>query len=223
MASNATLHASRSAERTLDLLEALADAGPAGLTKLARATDIPTSTTLRHLRVLTERRWVERREDDTYVLGPRALRLAIHTETAATWSRLRAQSQHHLQHLAEETGESAYLAVRSGDEALYLATAEGTKTIRHVGWVGRAVPLEGTAVGEALLENEPAGPPHRNLGAVEIDVGAISAAIWLGDRVVAAVSLLGPASRFEPADTHDSEGAVLDTARSIELSLRDSS
>ena len=61
-----------------------------------------------------------------------------------------ATAQPHLDRLAERTGESTYLAVSDGRTATYVATAESSRAIRHVGWVGQNVDLSGTALGAAL-------------------------------------------------------------------------
>ncbi len=219
MPSDSTLHASRSAERVLDLLQHVGERAPTALTEAAEATGIPVSTALRHLRVLADRGWVERRTDGSYQLGPTATRLAPADTGGATRDRLVAVAEPHLRGLAMDTGESCYLAVRSGDEALYLSTAEGTRTIRHVGWVGRSVPIAGTAVGEALTANDREADPFSNVGAAESDVGAVTAPIWFGDHVVAAISILGPASRFDRDSIRVLSPLAHRTASTIESAL----
>ncbi len=73
--------------------------------------------------------------------------------------RLAATAQPHLDRLAERTGESAYLAVSDGRTGTYVATAESSRAIRHVGWVGQNVELTGTALGAALAEPGASSPP----------------------------------------------------------------
>ena len=76
--------------------------------------------------------------------------------------RLVAVAQPHLDALAATTGESTYLAVSDGRIATYVATAESARAIRHVGWVGQNVDLDGTALGEALAAPGTTRHPDRS-------------------------------------------------------------
>ena len=215
------LHVSRSAERSLRLLELVATEGSLPLTEAARATDIPVSTTLRHLRALVDSGWLQRDQAGDYSAGPNLLRIAVQVFRFGPYSRLIALAQPHLDSLAEEIGESVYLAVRDGDVAVYLAMTESTKAIRHVGWVGKRVPLKGTAVGEALrstpnMELDPL-PVFTASGTIEPDVAAVATPIVersTGD-VVGAFSALGPASRLS-----EQAQAAAQALRKASMSLR---
>ena len=159
------LHRSRSAERVLALLDAVVTGGELSLTAAAARTDMPASTALRHLRVLTDRGYLVKGSSGSYSVGPAFVRTALASLQSGPYARLRAAAQPELERLVETTEESAYLAVRDGDAAVYIATVEGRRAIRHVGWVGRSVPIDGTAVGEALLAAPPVAwfAPHADL------------------------------------------------------------
>ena len=171
------LHKSRSAERVLALLDAVVIEGTLSLTAAAARTGMPASTALRHLRVLTDRGYLVKNDMGTYSVGTSFLRAALASLQSGPYARLIAAAQPQLENLVEVTEESAYLAVRDGDEAVYIATVEGRRAIRHVGWVGRSVPIDGTAVGEALLSEPPARGARPaalfNTGAIEPDVTAV--------------------------------------------------
>ena len=107
--------------------------------------------------------------------------------------RLAATAQPHLDRLAEQTGESTYLAVSDGRTGTYVATAESSRAIRHVGWVGQNVELTGTALGAALKEP---GVIATRTGAVEADVTAISLALRSIGKLGVAISIVGPSHRF---------------------------
>lgn len=205
------MHVSRSAERALQLLEAVISRGNLSLGEAAAIVDIPVSTALRHLRGLELQGFLERDEHGQFSAGPRFLRLAVKALGEGWAGRLTTLARPHLEALVEATGETAYLAVRDGDEATYLTSVESTRAIRHVGWAGRSVPLDGTAVGAALTESgatTPSAtvPTHVNTGAAEPDVTAVTAPVFGRDgAVVAALSVIGPAHRLE--------GALLDAAR----------
>jgi urocanate hydratase len=218
-----TLHVSRSAERAMHLLDAVVSHGRLPLAEAARLLDLPASTALRHLRALEQNGFVTRDGDNLYSAGPTFVRLALVALAEGPTARLIAVARTHLDKLADQTGESAYLAVRDGSEVLYVATAEGTHAIRHVGWVGRSVPLAGTAVGSALLTPpDPTRPtvPHVNTGAAEPDITAVAAGVTgvAGTRV-AALSVLGPSHRLEGSDRAAVETAVVAAADALSIDL----
>lgn len=221
--SGSTLHASRSAGRVLNLLDAVVTGGSVALTDAASETGIPISTTLRHLRVLTGHGYLVRDELGRYSVGPSFVRLALAAFQSGPYARLTAAAQPALQHLAEVTEESAYLAVRDGTEAVYIATVESRRAIRHVGWVGKSVPIEGTAVGEALTSEgvlfgrRPV--PFFNTGAIEPDVTAVVAPIQGSMGIVGAFSVLGPAERMVGDRLDLTAEAVVDAAAETSLAL----
>ena len=221
--SGSTLHASRSAERVLSLLDAVVTGGAVGLTEAAGATGIPISTALRHLRVLTGRGYLVRDDLGRYSVGPSFVRIALAAFQTGPYARLTAAAQPALQRLAEETEESAYLAVRDGSEAVYIATVESHRAIRHVGWVGKSVPVEGTAVGEALageVTNPGQRPvPYFNTGAIEPDVTAVVAPIHGSVGIAGALSVLGPAERLVGRRLDLTAEAVVDAAQKTSLAL----
>lgn len=221
--SGSTLHASRSAERVLSLLDTVVTGGATGLTEAAGATGIPVSTALRHLRVLTARGYLVRDDLGRYSVGPSFVRIALAAFQSGPYARLTAAAQPALQRLARATEESAYLAVRDGSEAVYIATVESHRAIRHVGWVGKSVPVEGTAVGKALtsevtnLGQRPV--PFFNKGAIEPDVTAVVAPIHGSPGIVGALSVLGPAERLVGERLDLTAEAVVDAAQKTSLAL----
>jgi IclR family transcriptional regulator, acetate operon repressor len=183
----------RSIARVLDLLEAVVDAGDATLTAASQAVGLAPSTALRHLRALEARRYLSRDGNGVFSAGPALLRLAASTLDHGPNARLIAAAGPHLAALSAATGESAYLAVRVRDDATYVATSEGRHAIRHVGWVGKSVPLAGTAIGEALAGAD--GAIVRS-GTVEPDVTAVAQAVRVRGEVVGAISVIGPTHRM---------------------------
>ena len=218
-----SLHKSRSAERVLALLDAVVTEGALSLTEAATRTGMPASTALRHLRVLTGRGYLVKNEAGTYSVGTSFLRIALASLQSGPYARLIAVTQPELEHLVEVTEESAYLAVPDGDEAVYIATVEGRRAIRHVGWVGRSVPIDGTAVGEALRSGPPS-PGVRpaavfNTGAIEPDVTAVCAPICDASGPVAALSVLGPADRLAGRRLETAAAAAVEAALATSSAL----
>jgi len=210
------LHKSRSAERVLALLDAVVSVGTLSLTAAAARTGMPTSTALRHLRVLTDRGYLLKNDAGTYSVGPSFVRTALASLQSGPYARLTAAARPELERLVEATEESAYLAVRDGDEAVYIDTVEGRRAIRHVGWVGRSVPIGGTAVGEALSAAvlvPPTRPaPIFNTGAIEPDVTAVCAPVHGPAGPIAALSVLGPADRLTGGRLQTAAAAVVEAA-----------
>ncbi len=186
----------RATDRGLRLVTAVAD-HPEGLAlaQLARLVDLSASTTLRQLRALQISGFAAHQPDGQWVPGAELLRIARSLSATATLPRL---AQATLDELSRLTGESAYLAeVADASTAVYVAASSGTHAIRHVSWLGQRVPRRGTAVGSALAgRTDPDGVAVRG-DAVEPDVTAASAPVrGPTDRVVAAVSVVGPTTRM---------------------------
>lgn len=192
----------RSIGRVLDVLEAVIESGPCTLTAVAQTTGLTPTTALRHLRALDHRGYVQRDDAGLFSPGATLRRVAGAVDDPRSPASLVDAARPFLHSLSAATGESAYLAIASGPNALYLATAESSRAIRHVGWAGRAVPLAGSAVGEALAGHE--GPRVRR-GAVEPDITAVACGVRVGGSVVAAISVVGPSHRMR--------GKMLTTAK----------
>ncbi|MDR1152465.1 MAG: IclR family transcriptional regulator [Bifidobacteriaceae bacterium] len=187
----------RAVERALALLTAACQAGPITLSDAARATDLAVSTAMRLLRTLEAAGFVARDEDGRYGPGALIVQLGAAAMSEQFLVRLCAPA---MEDLAAVTGESAYLSVRGhGPTAVYLAIIEGTHSVRHVSWVGRTVPLDGSAAGAVLREEVPARGYVAVARGVEDDVTAICAPIRLRQRTVAALSLLVPSYRVDAA------------------------
>ena len=126
-------------------------------------------------------------------------------------------TQPHLDRLAERTGESAYLAVSDGRTGTYVATAESSRAIRHVGWIGQHVPLDGSALGAAL---ERPGSVITRTGAVEPDITAMCRALITAGTLDVAVSIVGPEHRFTDDRRVRHERALDEAVDELERELR---
>ncbi len=206
----------RSIGRVLDVLEVVVRRGPINLAAVAAATDLTPTTALRHLRALVTRDYVGRDERGAFSPGPALRHLAGVVVGAGGPASLVDVCRPVLAELAEVTGESAYLAVSAGDEAVYVATAESKQPLRHAGWVGRTVPLDGTAVGAALR-----GSPGTTLrrGGVEPGVTAIAHAVRVGTEIVAALVVIGPSHRLRRAEVAVCRAAIGAAANRVGVRL----
>ncbi|MEU5549749.1 IclR family transcriptional regulator [Micromonospora sp. NPDC047793] len=144
----------KSAGRTLDLLELLADQPRSwALGDLARALGIPKSSLHGLLRTLTSRGWVQ--TDDTgtrFRLGLRALRVgAAYLDGDDRVGLLGSV----LDELSRRFGEAVHLGRLDGDQVVYLAKRESVHRLRLYSAIGRRLPAHATALGKALLAGHP--------------------------------------------------------------------
>ncbi|UWZ34148.1 IclR family transcriptional regulator [Dactylosporangium roseum] len=152
----------KSAGRTLDLLELLADQPhPWTLVDLARALEIPKSSLHGLLRTLTSRGWVRTDETGTrFRLGMRALRVgAAYLDGDDTVGLLSGV----LDELSRRFGETVHLGRLDGDQVVYLAKRESVHRLRLYSAVGRRLPAHATALGKALLAEHPDAAADRML------------------------------------------------------------
>ena len=97
------------------------------------------------------------------------------------------------------------------------ASAESPRAIRHVGWVGQDVDLDGTALGVALADP---GTTTSRTGPVEADITAMSRALPANGKLGIAVSIVGPAHRFTADENAQHEIALCDTVDALAHELR---
>jgi DNA-binding IclR family transcriptional regulator len=146
----------KSADRTLEVLEVLA-ATPRrrSLIELARELDIPKSSLHGILRTMVQRGWVE--TDGTglrFGLGVRALQVgAAYLDSDDSMGLLHGI----LDELSARFGETVHLGRLDGSNVVYLAKRESTHRLRLYSAIGRRLPAHATALGKALLAEQPDG------------------------------------------------------------------
>ena len=129
----------RAVDRALALLAIVADHAPISLTEAAREADLSVSTAMRLLRTLESWHFVSRNGDAHYEVGQRIVEIGAQ---AISQERLYQLSGPVLNDLTAETEETSYLGVPASDGmVIYLKQVESPRDIRHVGWVGKKVPV----------------------------------------------------------------------------------
>jgi len=140
-----------SIDRALNLLTALAEAGPAGssLTELASGTGVNKSTAYRALSTMRAHGFVNQSESNgDYHLGAAAMTLGERFRTPQSL----AQSLHPaLVTLSREADELVHLGVLIADQVLYIDKVEPDRAIRVWSEVGRRTSAATSAMGRALL------------------------------------------------------------------------
>jgi IclR family acetate operon transcriptional repressor len=141
-------------DRALGVLEVLAGEGqPMSLVKLSKRLGLPKSTTMRLLMVLEGHRFVEKSaESGLYRLGLKLFELG---SKAVAQFDLTERARPHLERLVSRTGETAYLSVLDGAEALVVERVESSRAVRVPASVGWRNPAHCTAVGKVLLAHTP--------------------------------------------------------------------
>lgn len=138
------------ASRILGVFEAFEAHGPSlSLSQIAEFTGLPVSTAHRIIGELQQWGALARDEQGRYQIGIRLWELGQNAGR-----RLRDTARPFLQDLFTLTGETVHLAVREGDEALYVDRIYGSKRVPRASRIGGRLPLHATAVGKVLLATE---------------------------------------------------------------------
>jgi DNA-binding IclR family transcriptional regulator len=186
-----------------------------GMTRdqIAGASGLSRAAVSRILPDLVESDLLRSDASGTYSLGLELVSLA----SRVGWvDRFRVVARPHLRRLRDATQETANLIVLDGDHALYVDQVESSHALRHSGWAGRRVPLEGTATGAAFADPS---RPHAVADAVETGVTAVACAIDAPGRT-AAVGITGPSWRIEEFGVESAQRIVHAAAREIAARLR---
>lgn len=140
----------RSVNRALDVLEAIRDASqPLTLSELAVATQMDKATTMRILRDLAERNYVELiAGTKQYTLGIAILDLAdrLWAKDSITQSTLR-----YLEDLRDKTLQTVALCTRSGDQYFITLELPSLEPIKYAEGVGTSKAVGAGAAGHVLI------------------------------------------------------------------------
>lgn len=143
----------QSVDRAVSVLEILARLGEAGVTEIAEELGVHKSTAFRILGVLERRGLVDQEKDrGKYYLGAGVLRLA---GAAVIRLDISQEGSSVCRALADDTGETANIAVLDGDAAVNIMQARGAAAVTAYNWLGRRTPLHATASGKVLLTHLP--------------------------------------------------------------------
>jgi len=137
----------QSVERALALMREIA-AKPRTSSELARRTNLPTSTAARLLGTLAGSGSVVRDRSGIYRIGPAVVALAASADPTHGLVEIATQT---LLELANDTGESASIAVPIGIEMQYAAQMDSAHHVQIRNWVGTRFPMHGGAPGLVVL------------------------------------------------------------------------
>ncbi|GAA5163052.1 IclR family transcriptional regulator [Pseudonocardia eucalypti] len=140
----------RSVKTAFQVLDAVADHQPVGLSELARRLEMPKATVQRSLAVLAEIGWIRADGQDItrWVLSERARILA---QRVGDYARLRNAALPSLARLHADTLETIHLAVPEDDEVVLIERLDSTHPVRAVRPIGSRLPLHASSNGKAIL------------------------------------------------------------------------
>ena len=149
----------QSLDRACDILQCLADQGPAlGVSEIAGTLGLSKSTVHRLLIALETQRLVRQvSAGRKYQLGIRLFELglkAVDEQGLVTSARPRLTS------LVTATGETAHLGVLREGEVVSVCAVESPRTLRTPSTVGRRTPAHSSSLGKAILAFAPEEDVH---------------------------------------------------------------
>jgi DNA-binding IclR family transcriptional regulator len=133
--------------RGLGVVQAVAQ-GARDLKEIARRIGTTRSTTHRLVSCLVEERYLRVLPQVGYLLGPKLIELGFQAREEVPLAML---ARPYLDELSQLTGDTVHLAVRDGDEVLYLHKNPGRNGPEMRSRVGHRMPLARTGIGKALL------------------------------------------------------------------------
>ncbi|MGQ2912144.1 IclR family transcriptional regulator [Aeromicrobium sp.] len=122
------------------------------LTELARRADVPVPTAHRLVAELVAGQALARVPSGEYVVGRRLWDVGL---LAPVEAGLRRVAEPFLHDIHAATRATVHLAVRDGDEVLYLERMSGRASVPVVSQIGSTLPLHCTGVGKVLLAHAP--------------------------------------------------------------------
>ncbi|GAA1648137.1 allantoin degradation transcriptional regulator AllR [Nonomuraea maheshkhaliensis] len=204
--------------------------GEAALSEIAARTGLPYGTIHRLLRTLLARGYVRQESDRRYALGGGLVRLGgIAESMVGVWAQPYLAKMVELSgetaNLAVLEGDFiVYVAQVPSPRRLRMFAEVGRRVLPHSTAVGKVL-LAGRPAAEAMAVFERTGMPRRtpntitdlpamlaelgavkargyamDLGEEELDVHCLAVPVLDGERVVAAMSVSGPAGRIDALD-----------------------
>ena len=215
-------------DRSVAILDAIARQGPCTLADLVAETGLARPTAHRLAVALERHALVVRDGDGRFRLGARLVGWGA---AAGAAPALVEPARGVLQRLSADTEESAQLFVREGDQRVCVAMHERASGLRDTVPLGAVLPLTKGSGGRVLLawaddrdrfDVDPGVLAEvrrlgwaATIGEREAGVASVSAPVRLGEHVVAAIGVSGPAARLGADPGSRFSGAVLAAAADL--------
>ena len=148
-----TVQGAQSFARNIGVLQLIADSGAAASrAELLKQCGLTRPTLYRIIASLEAEGMIEQTGDNRYRLGGRLVSLA---RLALAQNDVRKIAEPPLARLRDATGETVHLAIRSGDELVYIDKIESREIVRMTSTIGTRVPFHSSGVGKAFLSAMP--------------------------------------------------------------------
>jgi DNA-binding IclR family transcriptional regulator len=140
----------RSVRTALQVLEAVSESQPVGLTELTRKLGLPKTTVHRGLTSLAEAGWLENDPLDPtrWIVGVRAF---VVGSTVGNRGGLRARALPHMNELAAEVQETVHLMIPEEGAVILIERIDSTHPVRAFTPLGARAPLHASSNGKAIL------------------------------------------------------------------------
>ncbi|MCP9953540.1 IclR family transcriptional regulator [Actinomadura madurae] len=144
----------RSVKTAFQVLDAVADHQPVGLSELARRLGLPKATAQRSLAVLAEVGWIKQDGQDItrWVLSDRA---RIVAQRVGDHARLRDAALPSLARLHADTLETIHLTVPDDQDVVLVERLDSPHPVRAVRPIGTRLPLHASSTGKVILAHMP--------------------------------------------------------------------
>ncbi|RVU39142.1 IclR family transcriptional regulator [Hwanghaeella grinnelliae] len=149
-----SVQGAQSFARSIGVLQTIADAAEAvSRATLVKQCGLTRPTLYRIIASLEAEGLIEATAENRYRIGGRVISLA---RTALAQNDVRREAEPYLTRLRNETGETVHLAIRSGDELVYIDKMESREAVRMTSTIGTRINFHSTSVGKAFLSAMPA-------------------------------------------------------------------
>jgi IclR family transcriptional regulator, acetate operon repressor len=152
----------RSVRTALQVLEAVSELQPVGLSELSRKLGLPKTTVQRGLSSLGDAGWLDHDPADTsrWIVSVKAF---IVGSTVGNRSGLREHALPQMNILAADVGETIHLAILDGDTVVLIERIDSPHPIRAFAAVGERAPLHASSNGKVILAHLSRGRRDRYL------------------------------------------------------------
>jgi DNA-binding IclR family transcriptional regulator len=199
--------------RTLERAAAILDAigrSSVSASELSRRTGLSLSTAHRLALQLADYGFLRRVDNGAFRLGDRFVRSALENAGISVLTDLR-----------DQTGETAQLWVRRGDERVCLLSVDSQQELRATIPPGARLPLPQGSSGRLLAADDNALAELAATGYIESvgirtpGLGSISAPVQTGEGIIAAVCLAMPLAHVTHSPGKDHGDKVIQAAKRI--------
>ncbi|RZT91957.1 DNA-binding transcriptional regulator KdgR [Rivibacter subsaxonicus] len=131
------------------ILQALSERSETGISDLSVRLAMPKATVYRFLQTMKTLGYVRQESDsERYGLAMKTFELGT---KALQYPELVELAKHHMQMLADATGETVHLGTLIDSEIIYVHKVDSRHTLGMYSRVGRRAPLHCTAIGKVLM------------------------------------------------------------------------